>query len=184
MNPFGMFLTHVVASEGAGGGGQLIAFDYTLPSQIISFLILVWILSKFAWKPIMNMMEKRRQFIEENLANAEKERQEAEKIKKEYQEEMRKARQEAQELINKATKISEERADEILAEARKDSEKTKLAALADIERERDKAVSEVKAQVADMSVAIAEKIIKAKLNLEGQETLIDQFIQEVGNKPC
>ncbi|ADY57538.1 ATP synthase F0 subcomplex B subunit [Syntrophobotulus glycolicus DSM 8271] len=185
MNPLGIIFAHVVASEAASGeGGALIGFDYTLPAQMLSFLILVYILAKFAWRPLMDMMEKRRQFIEDNLSRAENERKEAEKIKKEYQEEMRKARQEAQEIINKATKISEERASEILAEARIDSEKTKQAALADIQRERDNAVLEVKAQVADMSVAVAEKILRAKLNLEGQETLIDQFIQEVGNKPC
>lgn len=180
MNPFGIGLAYTVAS----GGGNPIAIDYTLPAQMLSFLVLVFILGKFAWKPLMNVMEKRRQFIEDSLAHAEKERQEAERIRQEYQAEMRKARQEAQEIIDKATKISEERAAEIMAEARKETEKMKEAALADIERERARAVAEIKAQVADMSIAVAEKILQQKLDMKGQEALIDQFIQEVGDRPC
>ena len=178
MNPLGTGFVYTIAASNP------IAIDYTLPSQIISFLILVWILGRFAWKPLMNIMEKRRQFIEDNLAHAENERIEAERIRLEYQEEMRHARNEAQSIIENATKISEQQANEILAEARKDTEKMKQAALADIGRERDKAISDIKNQVADMSIAVAEKIIRQKLDMTGQEVLIDQFIQEVGDRPC
>lgn len=187
MNPFGVSFAYTIASAAAsegGGGGNPIALDYTYFSQIASFLILVWILKKFAWKPLMNMMEKRRQFIEDNLANAEHERKEAERIRLEYQGEMLKARQDAQVIIEKATKNSEERAAEILVEARKETEKMKQAALADIERERDRAISDVRAQVVDMSIAVAEKIIQQKLDMKGHEALIEQFIQEVGDRPC
>jgi F-type H+-transporting ATPase subunit b len=183
LNPFGVGFAYTIAST--AGGGNPISFDYTYFAQIASFLILVWILAKFAWKPLMNMMEKRRQFIEDNLANAEQERKEAERIRQEYQEEMLKARQDAQLIIEKATKNSEERANEILDQARKETEKMKQAALADIGRERDKAITEVRAQVVDMSIAVAEKIIQQKLDITGQEALIEQFIQEVGdNRLC
>lgn len=161
-----------------------IAIDFTLPAMLISFLLLVFLLGKYAWKPLMTMMEQRRDFIESSLAQAEKERQQAEEIKREYQEEMRKARQEAQEVIAKASKVSEERANEILAQARDEAEKLKKSALMDIERERDRAVVEVKAQVADLSVSVAEKIIRQNLDVKGQEQLIEQFIQEVGDMPC
>ncbi len=161
-----------------------IAIDYTVVAQVLAFLLLVWLLSKYAWKPLMNMMEQRRTSIEASLAQAQEERQQAEKIKKEYQEEMRQARHEAQEVIARATKISEERAVEILALAREEAEKVKKSALVDIERERDRAILEVKAQVADLSVAVAEKIIRQKLDLPNQEKLIEQFIQEVGEMPC
>lgn len=154
--------------------------NYTLVVQLLSFLALVWIVSKFAWKPLINVMEQRRQGIEDTLAQAARERQQAEEIKREYQEEMRKARQEAQELIAKATKLGEERAAEILAAAREEAEKMKVSALADIQRERDRAIADVKAQVADLSVAVAEKLIRQKLDFSGQEQLIEQFIQEVG----
>ena len=97
---------------------------------------------------------------------------------------MRKARQEAQEVIAKATKLSEQRAAEILASAHAEAEKIKQAALADIERERDLAIAQVQAQVADLSVAVAEKIIRQNLDIKLQEDMIEQFIQEVGELPC
>lgn len=161
-------------------GGNPIQFDATLVATILSFLLLVWLLSKKAWGPLMKMMEERRSHIEAMLAQAEKERQQAENIKREYQEEMHKARQEAQEVIAKATKVSEARANEILAASHEESEKIKKSALMDIERERDRAISEVRAQVADLSVLVAEKIIRQKLDMKGQGALIEQFIQEVG----
>lgn len=161
-------------------GGNPIQFDYTVVATVLSFLLLVYFLSKMAWKPLMKMMEERRTNIESMLASAENERQQAEKIKREYQEEMRKARQEAQEVIAKATKVSEVRSTEILAAAQEESEKIKKSALVDIERERDRAIAEVKAQVADLSVLVAEKIIRQKLDMKGQGQLIQQFIQEVG----
>ena len=161
-------------------GGNPIQFDYTILATIISFLLLVWLLSAKAWGPLMKMMEDRRSHIESMLAQAENERQQAEKIKREYQEEMRKARQEAQEVIAKAAKVSETLANEILAASHVEAEKIKKSALVDIERERDRAIAEVKAQVADLSVSVAEKIIRQKLDMTGQGKLIEQFIQEVG----
>ena len=160
--------------------GNPIQFDYTIVATVISFLLLVWLLSAKAWGPLMKMMEERRSHIEAMLAQAENERQQAQKIKLEYQEEMRKARQDAQEVIAKATKVSEALANEILAASHEESEKIKKSALVDIERERDRAIAQVKSQVADLSVLVAEKIIRQKLDMKGQGQLIDQFIQEVG----
>lgn len=161
-----------------------IHIDATLLAQILAFLLLVYILRRFAWNPLIDMMEKRRQQIEDDINQAKAEKLQAEQIKREYQEEMRKARQEAQEIIARATKISEERAEEILASAREEAEKIKQTALADIERERDLAIAQVQAQVATLSVAVAEKIIRKNLDLTGQEEIIEQFIQEVGELPC
>lgn len=161
-----------------------ISIDYTPFAMVISFLLLVWLISKFAWNPLIKMMENRRNFIETSLANAEKERQQAELIRQQYKAEMLKARQEAQDVIGRATKVAEDRAAEIQAQAMQEAEKLKTDALAEITRERDKAVAEVKAQVADLSVAVAEKIIRRELDVKGQKQLIEEFVQEVGDLPC
>ena len=161
-------------------GGNPIQFDYTVVATVLSFLLLVWLLSKYAWGPLMKMMEERRTNIENMLSQAENERKQADQIKREYQEEMRKARQEAQEVIAKATKVSEARSAEILTAAQEEAEKIKKSALVDIERERDRAIADVKSQVADLSVLVAEKIIRQKLDMKGQGKLVEQFIQEVG----
>lgn len=164
--------------------GNPVSIDATLLAQILAFLLLLWLLSKYAWNPLMNVMEERRKNIEASIKGAEEERRQAEEIKREYQAEMLKARQEAQEIIARATKVSEERAAEILALAREEGEKLKKSALADIERERTRAIADVRAQVADLSVAVATKIIHQNLDVKGQEQLIEQFIQEVGDMPC
>ena len=161
-------------------GGNPIQFDYTFVVMIVSFLLLVWLLSAKAWGPLMKMMETRRSGIESMLAQAENERKQAEQIKREYQEEMRKARQEAQDVIAKATKVGETQANDILSASHDEAERIKKSALADIERERDRAISELKAQVSDLSVLVAEKIIRQKLDMKGQGKIVEQFIQEVG----
>lgn len=161
-----------------------IHIDPTLIASALSFLLLVWLLSKVAWNPLMKVMEERRNFIESSLARAQEEREQAEKIKVEYQEEMRKARQEAQAVIERAVKSGEERAAEVLAQAKEEAEKIKQSALADIERERIRAIADVRSQVADLSVAVAEKIIRKQLDVKGQEQLVEQFIEEVGEMSC
>lgn len=161
-------------------------FDLTLVLMIASFLVVVWIVAKFAFRPLANMMEKRRQNIEDMLTKAENDRAEAERILLEHQEQMRKSHQEAQALIEKATKAGEQRATEIMEQARDEAEKVKKAALTQIEAERAKAVAEIQAQVADISVAVAEKILRYNLDTAGQKAMIDQFIQEVevGDRVC
>jgi F-type H+-transporting ATPase subunit b len=161
-----------------------IAFDWTLPMMVVSFLLVVWLLSKVAWKPLTNMMEKRRQNIESMLNKAESDREEAESLRLKHQEELRQAHQEVQALIEKATKSAEQRAAEMMEQARGEAEKIKQAALAQIEVERARAVADIQAQVADLSVAVAEKILRKNLDLANQEELINQFIHEVGDRPC
>ncbi|MCL1853383.1 MAG: F0F1 ATP synthase subunit B [Peptococcaceae bacterium] len=159
-------------------------FGWTMFLMILSFLIVVWILAKFAWKPLMGMMEKRRQNIEDMLTQAENDRQEGERLRLQYQDELRQAHQDAQVLIEKATKAAELRTAEIMEQAREDAEKTKQAALAQIETERARAVAEIQTQVADISVAVAEKILRKNLDASAQKDMIDQFIYEVGDRPC
>lgn len=182
MNPFGINMNHFMALADTASTNNPISFDYTLIVELVSFLILVWILKRFAWKPLLAMMEKRRQMIADNISHAEQERKEAERIRAEYQQEMQTARQEAQLIIERATKSSELRAQEILDAARKESENFKASAMSQIEQERDKAIADVKSQVAELSIAVAEKLLQHQLDHASQSKLIDQFIQEVGTR--
>ena len=162
-----------------------IQFDVvTMLMVVASFLIVVWILAKFAWKPLTNMMEKRRQNIENMLNQAESDRQEAESLRLKYQEDLRQAHQEAQTLIEKATKAAEQRKAEIMEQARAEAEKTRQVAQTQIEAERVRAMAEIQTQVADISVAVAEKILRKNLDAAAQQDMINQFICEAGGRPC
>ncbi|HEX3016204.1 MAG TPA: F0F1 ATP synthase subunit B, partial [Desulfobacteria bacterium] len=88
---------------------NILNFDATLPAQILSFLILLVVLRKFAYRPLLQVMEKRSQYIEDNIKNAEQMRAEAEAIKTEYQAALKAAKQEAQAIIERATKAGEQR---------------------------------------------------------------------------
>ena len=159
-----------------------IAINYTYVFQLVSFLIVVWILVKFAWKPLIAMMEKRRQGIADEIAHAEKERLEAGKLHAERQAELRETQQNARAMIDKAVKDGELRAADVLAQAREEAEKIRVKALQQIDMEKERAIVEIRAQVADLSIAVAEKILRQNLDLGSQKALIDQFIQEAGDR--
>lgn len=184
MIPIGMnlALAATAAASSTSTTNNPVSFDLTYIVEIVSFLILAWILKKFAWKPLTNMMEKRRQNIADNISHAQKDRKEAEELKIGYQQEMQNARKEAQSIIEKANKTSGERADSILEAARQDAEKKKAAALADIDREREKAIAEAKAQVVDMSIAMANKLLRQEIDDDTQDALFEQFLVETRDR--
>lgn len=163
---------------------NILDIDATLVAQILSFLLLLWVLRKFAYRPLLEGLEKRSQYIEQNIKSAEQQKVEAEAMKAEYQAELKQARQEAQAIIERATKASEERGKEIINESRDEADRLKKAAVAEIELEKQKAVAELRGQVAALSVLAAGKIIEKNLDPATHNVLVDEFIKEVGDLPC
>lgn len=96
--------------------------------QLLMFIILLALLRKFAWQPLMNIMKQREEHIANEIDQAEKHRQEAEKLLQEQRELMKQSRQEAQELIENARKLAEEQKEQIIASARMEAERLKEAA--------------------------------------------------------
>lgn len=176
----------IVASEAAaaeGGGGGANAVIPKLPEiwpAIIGFLILFFVLAKFALPPLTGMLEKRAETIRESLERAEDTRVEAEKLLEDYRQQMAEARAEASKVIEQGRKVAESMRDEILAKA--DSEASSILAKAreEIGTERKAAVAQLQAQVADLSVAVAGKIIGEKLSAADHEKLIEGYLAEVG----
>lgn len=163
---------------------NILDIDATLVAQILSFLLLLWVLRKYAYRPLLEGLEKRSQYIEQNIKSAEQQKVEAEAMKAEYQAELKQARQEAQAIIERATKASEERGKEIINESRDEADRLKKAAVAEIELEKQKAVAELRGQVAALSVLAAGKIIEKNLDPATHNVLVDEFIKEVGDLPC
>ena len=158
----------------------MLEFNATLLAQIVDFIVLLVFLKVVAYKPLMKLLQDRSDHIENNIAAAEKERQEAGQLKAGYEAEMRRSREQAQEIIQKSTKLGEEQAAEILATAKNDAARLKEAALAEIQREKDKAMAELRDQVATLSVLVAGKIINRKLTGEIQHSMVQEFIKEAG----
>lgn len=147
---------------------------------IISFGVLLLLLSKFALPPLLDLMEKREKRIRESLETAERTRMEAERLLKEHEERLAKAREESQEIIAQGKKLGESMKQEIVDKAREQSdamiEKAQLA----IEKQRDEALGELQKQVASLSVDIASKIIDRSLSPKDHQKLIEQYLSKVG----
>lgn len=149
---------------------------------IIAFLILYWLLSKYAFGPLFSVMEQRRERVLSEMQGAEKDRKDAEQYLAEQRKAMENVRQEAFDILEQARKTSAKQAEELIASAKAESTRIKEEALKDIENEKKQAVAALRSQVSAMSVMIASKIIEKQVDEKSQEQLINQYLNEVGGK--
>lgn len=150
--------------------------------QAISFGILFLLLQRYAFKPLFGIMEKRRQLVKEQMESAQKNRDEAAQYIEEQKQALQQARKEAYDIIERAKATGSKQADAIIEAARSEASRLKEEALRDIEAEKNKAVAALKAQVSGLSVLIASKIIEKQIDEQTQKQLVEQYLQEVGNK--
>lgn len=167
----------------------MIDLNGTLIAQIINFLILVFILAKVAYKPLMQALADRQAKIAQDIESAEKERMTAEQLRKEYQEQLAAARGQAQAIVDKAMKLAEQTKEELLAEARAEHARLLKATQEEIAREREKALAELRGEVVSLSLAAATKIIGQNMDKEVNAKLVADFIdkldeKKIGGLPC
>lgn len=150
--------------------------------QLLAFLVLMWLLKKFAWGPLMNVMKKREEHVANEIDQAEKARKEAEKLLAQHQQMVKEARQQSQEFIEQAKLQGETQKEEIITAARQEAERLKESARLEIQQERENAVKALREQVASLSVLIASKVIEKELNEKDQEALIQEYIKKAGEE--
>lgn len=164
---------------GAGAGGfELNTGDILY--QLFIFLVLLALLRKFAFGPIMGIMKQREQHISNEISSAEQSNAEAKKLVEEQREMLKQSRQEAQELIENAKKLGEEQKNSIILEARNEAARIKDSAVKEITQEKEQAIAALREQVASLSVLIASKVIEKELNDQDQQKLINEYIQDLG----
>mgnify|MGYP005828009013 FL=1 len=163
---------------GAGGGfnGGDIVF------QLVMFLILLALLKKFAWGPLMGIMQERENHIAGEIEAAEQSRQEANKNLEEQRQLLKEARQEAQAMIENSKKQGVEQREQIIIAARQESERLKESAKREIETQKEQAMAALREQVASLSVLIASKVIEKELSVQDQQKLINDYIKEAGEE--
>ena len=149
--------------------------------NVVAFIVLFIVMSKFAFPPITRMLDDRATRIRESLEKAEDTRVEAERLLDEYKVQMAEARAEATQVIEQGRKVAESMKTEILAKAREEAEAEKAKAIEAIKAEKAAAIGELQKQVADLSVAVAGKIIGSSLTRSDHEALIDKYLTEVGS---
>lgn len=154
----------------------------TILAQMLNFFILVWILARFAYKPLVSMMQERKERIAKDLADAQAARDEAEQFKADYVAQIANARQEAQQIVEKAVQQAEATTREQLAAAREQIEREKERARQDIVNERDRAMNNLRNEVISLSVAMATKVVAKDMDSETNTKLIEDAIAKLDSK--
>lgn len=150
--------------------------------QLIAFGILLYLLKRYAFGPLLGIMEQRRQYVAEQIANAETSKKEAEQQLEQQKQALQEARKEAYDIIEQAKVTSSKQADDIIQVAKSESTRLKDEAVKDIESEKNKAVAALREEVGGISVKIASKIIEKQVDEKSQEQLVNQYLKEVGSK--
>jgi F-type H+-transporting ATPase subunit b len=149
-------------------------------TQILGFLLMVWILRRYAWGPVIGMLEARREKIAGEFKEADRQKAEALGLKARYDTELKGIEAQARQRIQDAVAEGQRVAAEIKAQAHQDATARMERAADDIAREREKAKEILKEQVISLSLRTAEKILRQKLDDPAQRRLAGEFIDEVG----
>ena len=162
---------------------SLVSFQYwTFIAQILNLFIQIFLFKKFLFKPIQNILEKRRQEVGELYTQAEEAKADAQQDKAEYEARLLAAEEEAAGIMKNALDRANVRSDEIIREANQKAAAMKEKADRDIAQERKKAVNEIKDDISNMAVEIAEKIVGREVSSQDHEKLISDFIDNMGEQ--
>ncbi len=153
---------------------------YEFTWAIINFLVILAILYKFFYNPVIKFLDNRSDEIRRNITEAEQARAEAEAMLEDYRNKLAGARQEAQEIVARATRVGEEARAALLEQSRAEAATLLEKAHQEIQRERDEALKALRQEVATLAVMVAEKILGRTVAKEDHIKMVDQFLDEVG----
>lgn len=160
---------------------DLIHIDWTLLMIAINLLILYAILKHFFFEKVRNFMLERQNTIVNAFENADRVNLQADERLSEYKNQIAKIESEGREIIKDAKILADAQAKDITDEASKKASDMVLQAQREIEREKFKALSEMKQQIASLAIYAAEKLIERQLDESGQEEIIQRIIEQAGN---
>ena len=147
---------------------------------LLNTLIIFFVAKKFLFGPVMNIIEKRQQEIDDLYSQANTARDTAEQLQSEYEEKLSQAAATSERLVKEATIRAQGREEEIIREANQRAEAILTKASADIAQEKKKALNDAKDEISVIALAIAGKVVGRELNGEDQSKLVDSFIEELG----
>ena len=163
--------------------GDLIeAFDINLVGlafQVLNFLLLLYVLNRLLFKPLLARMDERSAKISKGLEDAETAARDRELAAAEREAAVAEARKEAAAMIARANKIAEDTRNEILTDARSEAEKVTARARDEITAEKERAMAELRAEVAELALDAAGKLIRANMDAPTQRRLVDEFLADV-----
>jgi F-type H+-transporting ATPase subunit b len=147
-------------------------------TQAASFVLFLVIVYLAAFRRIGGVLEDRRQRIEQGLKDAEQARRDREQGEQERLATLAEARREAQEILNRAQKLAQESRDADIVATKEELEKMRVRAAADIEAEKQRAIAELRTEVADLALAAASKVLGESVTDARQKRLVEEFLRE------
>ena len=155
---------------------------FTVIFAWINLVILYVFLKKLLFKPVKNMIDSRQQEIDDMYSKAETAEKSANEMKTEYEEKLSSADAESEEILRRAVRRAELREEEILKEANQKAARVMERAEEQIELEKKRAVNDVKDEVSSIALGIAEAVIERDINKNDHNSLIEEFIDKLGEK--
>jgi F-type H+-transporting ATPase subunit b len=146
---------------------------------IITFLLLCFVLAKFAWKPLIKMLDDRENMIRRSLEDAEKAKLELESLNQESEAITAKARSEAQSILAQSKSVAEKVKEDTITKAKEQAIKIRDDAKKQILVEKDKAIADIKQEVVNLTLLVAEKLINKNLNDADNKLLIEESLKKV-----
>jgi len=147
--------------------------------QLLNFFVLLYLLRKFLYSPIKEILDKRAAQINGDLDDAEARREEAKEIKNKYEQKLKNAHSEAQEIVDNAETRANKKAKNIINEAEEKAENLKAKKLEEIEQAKKEAAAELRDSIADYTVLAANKLIREQLDEKKHQQMIMDFIDEL-----
>lgn len=158
--------------------GSLGIDSATFIGQLISFLILLGLLTLFGYKPMRKMLDERSQRIKESIDKAEATKKEYEQAEATIQKQLEEARKKSQDIIAQATQLGDKIKEEARKAAKKETEDIYAQAHLQLAKEQDKAISELRQEFVDTVILATEKVISETLNEEKHRNLIEKILEE------
>jgi len=168
-------------SGGEGGGSPLDVNPGLIIWTVVTFICLLLILKKVAWKPILKSLSERENFIKESLEKADKAQKDAEKLINENKANLSKAEEESHKIIEQSRELAEKLKTQMLEESKLQAKKMIADATNEIERKNTETFNKLKDQVADIAVDAAEKILRENLDREKQVKLVNKYLDDLKN---
>lgn len=170
------------AAHGAEGHEQPSLFAGDLGNVIwtvVIFLILLWILGKYTWRPMLDALNRREQFIRETIESAQKDRSEAERMMAEYRQLMAKSKQEAQAIIDQGKQDAEAARQRLHQQAQAEAQQIIDRAKQEMQLAKQSAMQDLQNLAADLSINVASKIIQRNVTPADQQRLVAESLRQL-----
>ena len=154
---------------------------WAILASLANLLILTLIVKRFLFKPVKKIVDARRAAIDNEYAQAQEARDQAEESRQNYEAAMAAAKQTSDQIIADATRTAEHRSNEIVAEAREKATDIRRQAEADAVLERRKAEDDMKHEIAEVSTQLTGKLLQREINEDDHKKLIDSFLSDLGD---